>query len=343
MCIRDRVSTQSTGPTSREMDSRLLYERQQAAHKLSIKAQTEGPAAVICAEPEICEALAGSEPWELQHGGLLCCQAVLQSGHAQSAFVESLDEILVKLLSHSEHRVRAAAADVIRVAAPMWTVDKQEQLASLVLQELQLRVTATPSTELSAPEDTEGWSFLESWIKGLDACVASCQAPSSELMNSAVQLVSSALGHSNRFVREGAAMVLGSVCQVCAAEDLSEEIHLHIASLLAATLSDNWSQVRYAGCTSTRSFLQLLQDPTPHFRALLPPLCLNRYYVAVGVKTLSQQVWRSAVGENGLQVVTDLVDAMFEFLEKQADADNHAVREAACQCLADRCLSLIHI
>eukprot|EP00658_Telonema_sp_P-2_P079581 TRINITY_DN7725_c0_g2_i1.p1 TRINITY_DN7725_c0_g2~~TRINITY_DN7725_c0_g2_i1.p1 ORF type:complete len:435 (-),score=70.81 TRINITY_DN7725_c0_g2_i1:150-1328(-) len=65
--------------------------------------------------------------------------------------------------------------------------------------------------------------------------------------------------------------------------------------------------------------------------------CLNRYYVAAGVKHLAQQVWRTAVGANGLEVVSRLVDAFVPFMQHQADADNHAVREAACQCLAEMC------
>ena len=79
---------------------------------------------------------------------------------------------------------------------------------------------------------------------------------------------------------------------------------LKFADQLAIGLADNWSQVRMASCTATRQFLMSLelfesidcaQQNQPHTTTkiasvLMPRLCLNRYYLAEGVRIYSQDV-----------------------------------------------------
>ena len=55
-------------------------------------------------------------------------------------------------------------------------------------------------------------------------------------------------------------------------------------------LSDNWSQVRMASSNSCRSFLFALDEEkrVSFYALLLPPIALNRYYIAAGVRIHNQ-------------------------------------------------------
>ena len=66
-------------------------------------------------------------------------------------------------------------------------------------------------------------------------------------------------------------------------------------------------------------------------------MCLNRYYVAEGVKIYSQETWKLIFGDNGKQLVSKYASEVTKFYVTQSQADNHAVREAACHCIAELC------
>jgi len=68
---------------------------------------------------------------------------------------------------------------------------------------------------------------------------------------------------------------------------------------------------------------------------LVPRMVLNRYYVAEGVRLYSQETWKLVMGSEGTTTVATVVDKVVEFFLSQCDADNHAVREAACHCIAE--------
>jgi len=73
--------------------------------------------------------------------------------------------------------------------------------------------------------------------------------------------------------------------------------------LVARGLGDNWSQVRYASSLCARSFFLAIkgcEDQSvyaPFNEALVPRMCLNRYYVAEGVRNYSIETWRQVFGE----------------------------------------------
>ena len=71
-----------------------------------------------------------------------------------------------------------------------------------------------------------------------------------------------------------------------------------LVPLVAAGLGDNWSQVRYASSLCGRSFFLVIknvEDQSSYNQfneALIPRMCLNRYYVAEGVRNYSIETWR---------------------------------------------------
>jgi hypothetical protein len=160
-----------------------------------------------------------------------------------------------------------------------------------------------------------------------------------------------------------------------------------IGEALRANLADNWSQVRMAGSVLCRGYALALMamarkddggggdeggegggDITAFEEALgdlvpmlLPRMCLNRFYLAQGVKLYSQETWRLVFGSppsssspssssqpehdlhssggtrggGGLGAVSRNAAPICRYYSKMCDADNHAVREAACQGVAE--------
>ncbi|XP_015919136.2 uncharacterized protein [Parasteatoda tepidariorum] len=194
--------------------------------------------------------------------------------------------------------------------------------------------------------DTAGWKFLETSMKCLQFMVDGCgESFKPFITNSFLELLFKTLSHTNRFVRETGYYVLGSLvscgtsCQGSSHNAFSAENFGHqIATQLGVGLSDNWSQVRLASSECTRSFLLSFDEENDRevfYPQLLPKMCLNRYYIADGVRIYSQESWRRIVKENGRMFVKKYIDKFVEHYISQTKADNHAVREAACACVAE--------
>uniref|UniRef100_A0A1X7T4L7 Tubulin-specific chaperone D C-terminal domain-containing protein n=1 Tax=Amphimedon queenslandica TaxID=400682 RepID=A0A1X7T4L7_AMPQE len=61
----------------------------------------------------------------------------------------------------------------------------------------------------------------------------------------------------------------------------------------------------------------------------------TRYYIAEGVRLYSQETWRQVTMGKGTQLVENYIDKVVSFYIKESEASNHAVREAACTCIAE--------
>ena len=79
-------------------------------------------------------------------------------------------------------------------------------------------------------------------------------------------------------------------------------------------MADNWSQVRLAASVAARNFLLSLPNNEARqlfFPQLLPRMCLNRYYVADGVRIYSQETWRQVAGAAGKDLVEQHIGKYF--------------------------------
>lgn len=96
---------------------------------------------------------------------------------------------------------------------------------------------------------------------------------------------------------------------------------IKIAENLASGLADNWSQVRLGSSTATRKFFAVFEkneERAKFWRILLPPMCLNRYYLAEGVRLYSQANWKLIVGEMGPKLVEENVSHVVEYYISQS-------------------------
>jgi hypothetical protein len=99
--------------------------------------------------------------------------------------------------------------------------------------------------------------------------------------------------------------------------------------------------VRYAASQAARAFYSISKSDEAlrsEFDPLLVPrMCLNRYYVAEGVKIYSNESWRIVHEDKGKETLCKYAAEVCDFYISQSRADNHAVREAACHCIGELC------
>jgi hypothetical protein len=180
-------------------------------------------------------------------------------------------------------------------------------------------------------KDSTQHQHVEKALQAIIPLVATASA------DSLLSLLIQCSEHSNRFVREG---VYDVICAALVKAPAGWECD-RLAALLRYGLADNWSQVRYAASRATRSFMvEVTKQPAKWYPTLLPPLCLNRHYIADGVRNYTMETWRMVVGLKGKDLIAQNMSSVVEYYEVQAEADNHAVREAACQCICETAMRI---
>ncbi len=214
--------------------------------------------------------------------------------------------------------------------------------------------------------ETAGWRNLETSIKCVKSMVVGCAAFDgmnkkvttsfrSLIDQTLLDLVFATLEHENRFVRETGYQTIAALIEVCLSSDPQQQQQQHqqpdpilkfsdqLAQQLSKGLADNWSQVRMAATVACRHLLlgasqnqnQNNSGLEKVVSVLLPRLCLNRYYLADGVRIYSQDTWKMTVGSRGKTLVEEHISDYVDYYILCTKADNHAVREAACQCIAE--------
>ena len=79
-------------------------------------------------------------------------------------------------------------------------------------------------------------------------------------------------------------------------------------------------QVRFAASRATRELCTGVPQaalPTV-YAVVLPPMCLNRYYVAEGVRVFSQETWQLLMGNEGRQRVAEHIDVVVPYYISQS-------------------------
>ncbi|CAG0878691.1 unnamed protein product [Darwinula stevensoni] len=200
--------------------------------------------------------------------------------------------------------------------------------------------------------DTTGWKNLETSMKALQEMIDGCgMAFQPYVTKQLLDFIFAALMHTNRFVRETGYYMCSSLvtCGAVPKGTNDDEKALSASNLLciygvefcqhlAKGLADSCSQVRLAASVATRKFLTSL--PNKELQAqflptLIPRMCLNRYYMAEGVRLYSQETWRQVAGSHGRHLVSQFISHVVDYYVEAAASDNHAVREAACTCIAE--------
>lgn len=64
-------------------------------------------------------------------------------------------------------------------------------------------------------------------------------------------------------------------------------------------------------------------------------MCLNRYYVAAGVRQYSNETWRLLFANNGKELLSRYPQEVSKYYCSQSMSDDQSDREAACHCIAE--------
>ncbi|KAK7067123.1 hypothetical protein SK128_006222 [Halocaridina rubra] len=298
----------------------------------------------------------------------------------ESPFHIEARETSLKALTHPEVRVRQASGEVLgalcHVDGGATYASCRMQILEMVKNNLERQVTEDEASRIEHEStrqlmekltsgsrerrnsgdaaqifhDTAGWRNLETTMKALEHMIIGSGLKFLPYIDQdLLDLIFTTLTHTNRFVRETGFSVCGALvsCGSTEAEELldtnpiftyGEQLSRHLGTGLA----DNWSQVRLASSVASRKFLMSLPPMAREkfYPVLLPRLCLNRYYVAEGVRLHSQETWRQVAGSNGKLLVEKYIDSVVAYYIEATEADNHAVREAACACIAELALKI---
>ena len=284
-----------------------------------------------------------------------------------------LHEASLKHLEHGEPRVRTFVARAVGAHAT-WSVQldpedphcalhaqERQAIHSQIVQSIEEHIQLGrddpqkySQSSTGALDDTTGWRALETnwqclacWIASLGANYFHTQGLALEPLLKNVE--HSAVTHVNRHVRAAAIAVLEQLV-VAAGQDeqhgpllLEGSLRATLIPVLKTGLADNWwSQVRMAASVLNRvmwTTLHNIQAPAENLQslypALIPRMCLNRFYSAPGVKLYSHQTWKQLFPESGVPVVAQTIGPIVRYYVQMCDADNHVVREGACQAIAE--------
>lgn len=259
------------------------------------------------------------------------------------------------------HEVGAKLLDHVAENLELDENQRLREAARVAATELDERAEDAKLNGLRMVHETEGWRGLETSMLALGDLVEACgsrvmegiggEGGLAELegMERLIEYVLKVRTHPNRFVREAGLKVVERLA-LAAHQTGSVERSVAVMWLLTNKLKgvvregleDNWSQVRYAASLAVRRVFEGLDMERRRelYEELLPRMCLNRHYVAEGVRSLSRETWRTIVGADGRIYLTKYLGATIGFYETQCVADNHAVREAACQGLGELCEQL---
>ncbi|EDQ91390.1 uncharacterized protein MONBRDRAFT_23736 [Monosiga brevicollis MX1] len=356
------TATEFAGP----LGSHLRIDREKARDGL-LQALTDSAIDMASVETMLEDQLnQADEPWESLHGALITIHAIYQRTTEQTPglsreFAERTAPRLTALLRHREPRIRESTGQALADACARHGVFIYENHArdvvmnsikdnlerhvtaeELALKRERLGISESDSNDVF--HESEGWKTLETGCKALRQIAEACgPAFAPYITSDLLELVFAAIAHTNRFVRETGYYLCNQFVRIIREDGTVappmpyDEFKMRMAQQLAIGLADNWSQVRMAASVATRSFLESISEEgrTTLYDLLLPRLCINRYYVAAGVRNFCQEAWKELFQDRGRQLIAEHIAATVEFYVKQAQADNHAVREAACACIAE--------
>ena len=250
-------------------------------------------------------------------------------------------------LEHDEPRIRTLVAKLVG-SYTQYTKD-ESLFTTLLLPSLQTEMARgrDKNTEkkystasCGALDDTTGWRAVETHLQAIASYIhggrLSCHNEQQTVLYDIC--LDCCIHHVNRHVRAAGIQLLEQCCIhiTNTTGTVDEELQHVVVQVLKECLADNWSQVRMAASVLCRSFLLKYPEQSDKvWRVLLPRMCLNRFYLAQGVKLYSLETWKLVFPERGLELVAKYAGAVCQYYIKGCDADNHVVREAACQAVAE--------
>ena len=321
---------------------------------------------------EFVKVMSTSNRWEDRFGALMISQQMVENTQGNEEFIGVfLFKHFASAFTDEESRVRNQVGHLFKAIIERdqagFGVTHFDALKVMLLKNIEdtfeRSVEVDASGVLIKPDpdsgktrhDAEGWKTLETSMRILQNIIEGIGTRLYMFdLEPILKVILRSVNHLNRFVREISYLVTNAIFQTSAGilqkneteedkeiivrfKDFCEKLVL----VVSQGLGDNWSQVRYAASLCSRSLYSVISSDeallAKYNPSLVPRMCLNRYYVAEGVRVYSIETWRLTFGEKGRQTVCDYADQICQYYISQSEADNHAVREAACHCISELC------
>lgn len=190
--------------------------------------------------------------------------------------------------------------------------------------------------------DTEGWKSLDTSINCLKSLI---ETVGDNIFNFDIAeilvIIVKSVQHLNRFVREIAFQMINVLFEASKDKncDKTSSIYETTIPLISVSLTDSWPQVRLSASICARTFYQTTEAKPQvldkYNSTLIPKMCLNRYYVAAGVRQYSNETWRLLFAKNGKEYLTNHSKEVSSFYCSQSMSEDQSDREAACHCIAE--------
>lgn len=234
--------------------------------------------------------------------------------------------------------------------------------AARQLKQATSRASRASSMQSTMFYDTAGWGTLETDVACLQQIVEKCGAefaPRLVSQGEVLELLFTCAVHMNRFVRAIAFRAIDAAinslqkadsrntlgegmqgepaaCTEFLLDSLAQSSDL--VARLGSGLCDEWANVRMEASVALRTFLLSLQTSQRrqcYYDELLPRICVNRYYVAVGVASYTRETWLLVLGDQGKEIVARWLPSIVPFYIMQTKLANSEARDAAAKCIGE--------
>ncbi|OQS00532.1 hypothetical protein THRCLA_05934 [Thraustotheca clavata] len=309
--------------------------------------------------------------WEVLAVGFVLAQEFAEQVYQDKQVLGIVLKMCHNHLENLEPRVRRLVGKVLGALASKMGVELYNEFHADLMEIVECNITRSPEFEevneeeyfayfdtsiplaspLSTPksphrlDDISGFKALETCLLTLKYIVhglgsAFLQVLPENHFSFLTSIVQRSVRHGNRHVRNVGFETIYSLCKfVLPSGYLTSNgfVGETITDCLVRGLQDPWSEVRLTASQATRAFVNLctLEERTTYYPKLIPRMCLNRHYVAEGVKQYSRDTWSKLLGSEGRSTVAKYVAECVACYIDATDADNPFVREAACICIGE--------
>jgi len=343
-------------------------EREKASHNLILLLKSLPSTEIFLQINEIVKnkliSMLESKKWEEKHSALFAltnlCETVnlFENKPENAVFIQKIHNLIEILLEDTELRVRIGVGNLLKILVIKYQKNMLEfydtkiksilyKIIENAFKQIEENKCSKPAENKSENElrkksgDMESWTNFESSMICIQKIAEGSNQNFIPFIDSKLQeYVSKSILNENRYVREIGLSLLSTLLQIC---DIShiKTFGLKYASLILLGLSDSWPQVRYAGCLAARAFFapdRMSPDFLKEFCAILyPAMCINRYYIAEGVRLYAQEMWKNLVADKGREIVLEYLESFIKYYTEQTKAESYGVREAAFHCISEIC------
>lgn len=103
----------------------------------------------------------------------------------------------------------------------------------------------------------------------------------------------------------------------------------------AASSTSSTASLEHLSSSTSTTTIDRQKQIEVYYDILLPRMCINRYFVADGVRSYSQATWAMLFGQRGKDLVAQFCPSFVQFYLAQTQVSSFEMREAVCHCIGE--------